>query len=165
MSIFKILLIDLKKSIPAFLFFGSSVIYGFLIINNYIDGPKKATKYADMYYTWGLYGLLLVTLSIPISVTYTYYKNKKNEDFKEVELNKDKIVMEGNNKWFFGKYELPIYCKWIFILWTAYTIAWVMKLPYTNDFIYFLIVAIVGICWWRSKKTNDPKDIENSQNS
>lgn len=166
MSIFKILLIDLKKSIPAFLFFGSSAIYGFLMINNYIDGPKKAIKYADMYYTWGLYGVLLIMLSIPMSVAYTYYKNKKNEDSKDLQLNTDKIVVEGNDKWFFGEYEWSRSCKWIFILWIAYTIAWVMKLPYTYDSVYVLLGVLIGICWWRSnklKKTNEQSVSELSE--
>lgn len=160
---YKIILKTLLNAVPLILLLGAFTVYGYLLTHGYDIGSEKAKRHAHIYLAIGQYGLLILLISFPFVV---YYTNKEeNNVIKDSEnslLTSESLNMKKEEK-ISEEYIEPRFCKWAFNIWVAYTVVWVMKLPYTNDGIYMLLGLIVGICWWRSKKANEQKDLEISE--
>ena len=150
MNFLKILLDDLVKSLPLFLFLASSTLYGYLLIHGHLQNLEKALKHAEMYYTWGIYGLIILGISIPINVIYKYYNMKKN-DTEEVNIQSNNI----NSKSFFvSKFTL---CQLSIVIWVIYTLIWVMETPYSNDYIYIVLTLLGLYCLRKERKKMEDK--------
>ena len=155
-----------KTALPTLLLLATFTIYGYLLLNGYDIGSKKAKKYAHIYFYLGIYGSVITVI---IATFAEHYKLQHPEIEKEnlshttiVEENieipqfkKEKNIIKEHNK--------QKFCTWAFNIWIVYTVLWFMELPYIYDGLYILLGVIAGVCWWRSKKTNEQKDLEISE--
>lgn len=135
------------------------LLYGLLAKNGIEFSKRVQADDATMYIYLAVFGYLLAMVGF---IGQIIIDNKKNNEIKKtVEINQEFNNQQKESNNYIKTWALP--CKLAFIIWIVYTVAWVMKLPYSYDSVFVLLGVIVGICWWRSKKANEKKDIEISE--
>jgi Na+/H+-translocating membrane pyrophosphatase len=156
----KIIINTFIKATPALLLITAFTVYGYLLLHGYDLGSVKAKKNATTYFYIGIIGYVAWLIAFIFTVYYYHNEKKNNENFQKNGMMKSE-EKSIENKLEENKYSK--FCTWAFNIWVVYTVAWVMKLPYTYDDLYILLGVIAGVCWWRSKKANKQKDLKISE--